>query len=70
MQTTDRTLTKIELRDKLNCTTWRRFYKIFMTDKVITDILQMSVQEYKRVREFNYEQSMQLREYFGLKETP
>ncbi len=66
MQTTERTLTKIELRDKLACTTWSRFYRIFMTEKVITDVLKMSVPEYKKVREFNFEQSRQLREYFGL----
>lgn len=67
MQKQHLTFTKSELKDELGCTTWRRFYGIFMTDHVIHHCLKLTKDEYKRIREFSVEQSRVLREYFELR---
>lgn len=66
MQTTRLTITKSELREQLGCTTWKRFYQKFMTPEVITAKLGMTIEDYKRTREFNVEQSRRIYEYFQL----
>lgn len=60
------TLTKSELRDRLGCTTWQRFYAKFMTEHVITTVLKLSKPDYSRLREFDVEQTRRLKEYFQL----
>jgi hypothetical protein len=67
MQNNQLTFTKSELRDTLGCTTWKRFYAIFMTEHVIQQRLGITKEEYKRIREFSVEQSRVLREYFELR---
>jgi hypothetical protein len=62
------TITKAELKDILGCTSWKRFYRVFLTDAVITNVLGLSKAQYKQIREFDVEQSSKLYEYFHLKE--
>lgn len=61
------TITKSELKALLHCTTWSRFYSKFMTSHVKKEILQLSEDEYKRIREFDVEQTRKLYEYFEIK---
>lgn len=60
------TLTKSELKNELRCTTWVRFYKVLLTPAVIERELNMSQEEYKRIREFTVDQTRILRRYFNL----
>lgn len=60
------TLTKAELMRELECTTWARFYKKFMTPDVIEQQLGLTPEQYKRIREFSVGQTRKLREYFEL----
>jgi hypothetical protein len=66
MQNSQLTFTKSELRNLLGCTTWTRFYAKFMTEHVIHQRLGLTMDEYKRIREFTVEESRVLREYFQL----
>lgn len=60
------TLTKSELKNELQCTTWARFYKVLLTRDVIERELKLSLVEYKRIREFTVDQTRILRRYFNL----
>jgi hypothetical protein len=60
------TVTKSELKDLLGCTTWKRFYAKFMTDHVQRNILNLTKEEYKAIREFDVEQTRLIYQYFEL----
>lgn len=60
------TITKSELKRALGCTNDRRWRNKIMTDEVITKVLNMSVDEFRTVHEFDVMKTRTIIEFFRL----
>jgi len=60
------TITKAELKRALGVTNDKRWRNKIMTDQVITDVLGMSIDDFKRVHEFDVLRTRAIIEFFSI----
>ena len=60
------TITKAELKRALGITNDKRWRNKIMTDAVITSVLEMSVDEFRRLHEFDVLRTRKLIEFFSI----